>query len=212
MDAFDTPIISGLVVLSTLVFLLNIRSFTRILPALASCLVRWKSNLELENSLQLSRSRNLVAALLFIPFSLLVYELGLYRPQFLQQLPPIWQFPAFAGIFLAYLLLRGYLNWQLEMQDFGLQVFTAANRSFYNYMILFFFLLFAVGGLLQFFLGDLPAKNRILTFLAAAYYLFFLRRRGQILASVCNPFTTILYLCGLEILPTGILVTVAILL
>ena len=69
MNAFDTPIISGLAVLSTLVFLFNIRSFTRILPALVRCLVRWKSNLELENSLQLSRSRNLVATLLFIPFS-----------------------------------------------------------------------------------------------------------------------------------------------
>lgn len=212
MNAFDTPIISGLAVLSTLVFLFNIRSFTRILPALARCLVRWKSNLELENSLQLSRSRNLVAALLFIPFSLLIYELDLYRPQFLQQLSPIWQFPAVAGIFLAYLLLRGYLNRRLEMQDFGSQVFTAANRSFYNYMILLFLFLFAVGGLIQFFLGDLPAKNRILTFLVAMYYLFFLLRRGQIFASVCNPFTTILYLCGLEILPTGILVIVAILL
>lgn len=212
MTAFDTPVISGLVVLYTLLFLVNIRSLLKILPALGDCLNRWKGNLDLEDSLQLSRSRNLIAGILFVPSCLIVYRYGLFEPRFLEQVPEIWRFPAVLGIFLLYLLVRGYLNWQLEMHDYGRTVFTAANRSFFSYLIALFLLLFLIGGILPVFVRTPETRRTVLLVVLAAFYLFYLLRRSQIFASVCNPFITILYLCGLEILPTGLLVFTAVLL
>lgn len=212
MEPSDSPVIAGLAVLSTLLFLLNMRSFLKILPALGDCLNRWKGNVELEDSLQLARSRNLVTAILFIPFCLLIHRYSLYDPRFLGQVPPLWRFPVVAAVFLAYLLLRGYLNWQLELHDHGRQVFTAANRSFFNYAILLLLLLLVVGTATDLFMEDRTLARHILLGVSGLWYLFFLYRRGQIFASVCNPFTTFLYLCGLEILPTGALAASAVML
>lgn len=206
MNPFDTPVISGLAVLSLLLFLLAVRSFLKILPALGDCLRRWKANVDLEDSLQLSRSRNLVAGILVVPFCLLLYTQSLYRPDFLERLPEIWRFPTVLGIFLAYIVLRGYLNWQLEMHDYGKPAFTAANRSFFSFLIMLFLLLFFAAGLADVLVPDPDLRQRLLTFVLAAFYLLYLVRRGQIFASACNPFTTILYLCSLELFPTGLLV------
>ena len=65
---FDNPVFCGLAVVLTLLFMLNLKSFLKIAPSLWDCVVRWKGNLDLEDSIQLSRSRNWIAAILFVPF------------------------------------------------------------------------------------------------------------------------------------------------
>ena len=113
---------------------------------------------------------------------------------------------------LAVLLLRTFLNWQFELGNYRNRVFTAANRSFYNYAILLFVLLVVLGALLS--LGNGPERHvtLVLRLTALLFYLLIVLRRGQIFASACGPFTTFLYLCGLELIPTGVLVATAVLL
>ena len=53
------------------------------------------------------------------------------------------------------------------------------------------------------------AKNAIL-WISALTYLLHLVRKLQILSSSCSIFAGFLYLCALEILPTGVLVTSAV--
>jgi hypothetical protein len=54
--------------------------------------------------------------------------------------------------------------------------------------------------------------NRFLLIESGVIYLIYLLRRGQILSLSCNPLTTFLYLCGLELLPTALLVVSAVIL
>ena len=212
MTELDNPIFSGAAVLFTLLLMLSLRSGQQILPHLLRCLGRWKANIEIEDSLQLSRSRNLVALLLFVPMFMVVFRFSLYRPDFVDELPLLWRFPAVAGALAAYLLLRTFLNWQFKLGNYRNRVYTAANRSFYNYAILLFVLLAVLGALLS--LGNGPERHvtLVLRLTALLFYLLIVLRRGQIFASACGPFTTFLYLCGLELIPTGVLVATAVLL
>ncbi len=202
----NDPIFCGLVVLFTSLFLLNYRSFLKILPYLGQCAWRWKANIDIEDSLQISRSRNAVAAVLFFPFCMAVYSFDLYRPDFLMEFQPLIRFAIVCGVFVVYLLLRSFLNWQFEMQHFGSKVFTAANRSFFNYMIIIFFVVFITGFLMRSTGSGNETTRKVLLWVLGVTYVFYVLRRGEIFRSDCNPFTTFLYLCGLELLPTAALV------
>lgn len=202
----DDPVFCGLAVTFTFLFLLNIRSFFKIIPSLMDSVSRWKGNLELEDSLQLSGSRNLVMVILFVPLCMVAYSHGLYSPDYMDGLTPALRLAATVGSMLAYLVLRTFLNWQLEMSSYRSKTFTAANRSFFNYAIILFAILFPVGGILNMVFKDEALTRVILLHITAITYVIYMFRRGQIFASVCNPFTTFLYLCGLELLPTTALV------
>lgn len=206
MNTIDNPVFCALAVFFTLLFLLNLKSFLKIFPSLWDCVVRWKGNLDLENSIQLSRSRNWIAAILFVPFCMLVYAFGMYTPAFFMSIPSALQLAAVTGVLLIYLLLRTFLNWQLEMHNYGTSVFTAANRSFYNYCIILFFLLFLTGGFLAVVSHNQRLVRAVLLWETGLTYAIYVIRRGQIFASYCNPFSTFLYLCSLELLPTAALV------
>ena len=205
-DFLDNPLFCALAVFFTLLVLLNLRSLLKIAPSLLDCVARWKGNLDLEDSIQLSRSRNWIAAILFVPLCLVAYSHQLYTPDFLEELSPMTRLLAVIGVFLVYLLLRTFLNWQLEMHNFKTPAFTAANRSFYNYCILLFFILLITGGIASLLTADREVVKAILLWETALTYIVYIYRRGQIFASVCNPFSTFLYLCSLELLPTAALV------
>ena len=174
--------------------------------------MRWKGSLDLEDSIQLSRSRNWIAAILFVPFCMVVYSYRLYDPDIIADQPPLIRLGAIAGALVVYLLLRSFLNWQLEMHNYRSKTFTAANRAFLNYVVILFFLLFFTGAVVNVLGGDETLVKQVLLWIIALTYLFFIIRRGQIFASACNPFTTFLYLCSLELLPTAALVISAVLL
>lgn len=202
----DDPVFCGLAVIFTFIFLLSVRSFFKILPSLWDCILRWKGNLELEDSLQLSGSRNLIAVIIFVPLCMVAYSHDLYHPDFFDALPHWIQLPALIACMLVYVILRSFLNWQLEMGSYRTKTFTAANRSFLNFMIILFTVLFPTGAILRIFIGNEELAGAVLLHVAALVYAFHIFRRGQIFASACNPFTTFLYLCGLELLPTAVLV------
>ena len=73
-------------------------------------------------------------------------------------------------------------------------------------LLISFFLLFLAGALLKAFSCDERLTRTVLVWIMAISYLFYIIRRGQIFSSSCNPFTTFLYLCSLELLPTAALV------
>lgn len=202
----DNPVLCGLAVIFTFLFLLSVRSFFKILPSLWDCILRWKGSLDLEDSLQMSGSRDLIAVILFAPLCMVAYSHDLYHPDFMDALRPELGFAALCGCMLAYLILRSFLDWQLEMGSYRTKTFTAANRSFRNYMIIVFTILLPLGAVCRVLTENEELTRSILLHATALTYIFHIYRRGQIFASVCNPFTTFLYLCGLELLPTAVLV------
>ncbi len=212
MHSFDNIVLDVLAVFSVILFVASLGSFMKILPTLLACLSRWKYSLEIEDSHQLAGSRNWVAVVLVIPFCLLAYSYSLYCPDFSQSLPPLQRFAVVACAIVGYFLLRAFLNWQFRSRGRDSATFHAANMSFFNFFILAFLLLFLSGAVLSLFIDNEDVVSKILLRVLEAAYIIYLLIKARILSSVCNPFTTFLYLCALELLPTGALVLSAVLL
>lgn len=206
MNITEDPIFAATAVVCAILFLVFLGTFLRVMPAVLESMGRWKANLEIEDSLQLSKNRNLVAAILYVPLVMIFYHYEIFHPDFLEQIPKLWQFPTVVAIFVAYLLLRAFLNWQIEMQNRSSKTFIAANRSFFNFTILLFLLMFMIVIVFHLFHASMGIERTVLIIAFFALYGFYLFRKGEIFGSVCNPLTTFLYFCTLEIIPTGLMV------
>ena len=66
------------------------------------------------------------------------------------------------------------------------------------------------GGVLSFVGTDTEVIKTAMIWISAFTYALFLLRKTQIFSSSCNFFSAFLYLCALEIIPTGILVVPAV--
>ncbi|MGN1214934.1 MAG: hypothetical protein ACI4TJ_01685, partial [Candidatus Cryptobacteroides sp.] len=143
--AQDNPLFAALAVFFTLLFILGIRSFHNICPYLFGSIFRWKYAVELEDSLQLSRSRNHIALILAVPCCMLVYSYSLFDPGIFNGLSPSAKLLATCAVLLMQVPVRSFLNWQFKMGGSHTKAFQAAGGLFYNYAILLFFLLFTAG-------------------------------------------------------------------
>jgi hypothetical protein len=146
-----------------------------------------------------------------IPAILFIYRYRLYDASFLQGLTADWRLVAVAGVFLGYLLLRTLMYLFLKPKR-RTDHFRMAHYAGFTFFILL--LLPAIAGvtILYFFQANDFIIRSFLYILTALTYLMFLVRKSQILSLSCNPLLTFLYLCGLEILPTGALIATAVLL
>ena len=200
-----------LVVASILLFLLILRSFLTVLPYLRDTVLRARGSAALENSVKVSRDRNLVAAVFLLPAVLLIFRYRLYDPSFLQGVGPDIRLLVIAGVFFGYLLLRYLLSrWARPRRRYD--DYQMAYRAGYTFFILLMMLALATVGILYLVGVDDLIINRFLLIESGVIYLIYLLRRGQILSLSCNPLTTFLYLCGLELLPTALRVVSAVIL
>ena len=198
-----------LVAVSILLFLLALRSFLNVLPYLADNVLRARGSAALENSVRVSRDRNLVALVFLIPAILLIYRYRLFDPSFIRDLSPDFRLLAVAGAFIAFLLLRLLLaRWLRPRRRFD--DFQMAYRAGYTFFILLMMLALATVGILYLVGADDLTVKTFLLIETGVTYLLYLLRRGQILSGSCNPLTTFLYLCGLELLPAALLVVPAV--
>ena len=202
---------SILVAVSVLLVLLALRSFLNVLPYLADNVFRARGSAALENSVRVSRDRNLVAAVFLIPAILLIYRYRLFDIAYFDTLTPDLRLAAVAGVFIVYLLLRFILyRWMRPRRRYD--DYQMAYRAGYTFFILLMMLALTTVGVC--YVLRLPDQT-IKTFLlveAGVVYLLYLFRRGQILSTSCNSLTTFSYLCGLELLPTALLVVPAVIL
>ena len=199
---------SLLVAVSVLLFLLALRSFLNVLPYLADNIFRARGSAALENSVRVSRDRNLVAAVFLIPAILLIYRYRLIDISYFNTLSPDMRLLAVAGVFIGFLLLRFLLyRWMRPRRRYD--DYQMAYRAGYTFFILLMMLaLTTVGVCYVLRLPDLTIKTLLLVE-AGVMYLLYLFRRTQILSMSCNSLTTFLYLCGLELLPTALMVVPA---
>ena len=202
---------SLLVAVSVLLFLLALRSFLNVLPYLADNIFRARGSAALENSVRVSRDRNLVATVFLVPAILLIFRYRLFDIAPFDALSPDMRLLAIAGVFLGYLLVRFLLyRWLRPRRRYD--NYQMAYRAGYTFFILLMMLaLVTVGVCYVLRLPDLTVKTFLLVE-TGVMYLLYLFRRGQILSMSCNSLTTFSYLCGLEFLPTALLVVPAVIL
>ncbi len=204
---FDT-----LALISLIIIILLLDRLVNVFPSLLACLIRWKENINLEKSVKLSRDRDFLAIALVIPFCLTAYRFKLYDPGYMKDLNEPAGLGILIGIFIGYILLRRFCTHLARSRKSRLSAYETASSASYTFFIILTLLLLAIGGILSFLDVDNSTIKNAMIWISGAIYLIFLLRKIQIFASSYNFFTVFLYLCALEIIPTGVLVTSAMIL
>ncbi len=200
----------ALAFISIIFVMFLLRTIVEIFPSILACLFRWKENINIESSVRLSRDRDFAAIAMMIPFCLTAFTFRIYNPGFISTLPDNPRLWATIGIFAAYILLRKTTSLLVHPRRVPQKTLAAAEKSANTFFILLTLTLLAVGSTCNFFDASLNSIRVVSLWLSALIYGLYLIRKLQIFASSCSLFAAFLYLCTLEILPTGILVVTAI--
>ena len=206
MSWADYPLNRWLVIASVLILLACINNFISLMPYLAKALVEWKANIRLEASMPRVRSRNTICMCLMLPFCLIAGRYGLVDMDVFSFCPENLKILTVAGTLAAYFLLRETACLVCRPRKGESAAYKSAKSCERNYFILIVFLLLATTGAMTIFKADDQTIRQVLLVELGVLYLFTLVMKSQILSSSCNPFSTFLYLCALEIIPTGILI------
>ena len=191
-------------------FLLIIRTFVGLVPSLMATVIRWKESLNLEASVKLSRDRNTVAACAAIFFCLTMVTYDIYDLKCLQTLGANSHFWVLIGIFCLFVAIRTFIEHTIRPRRIQTKSYMAVVRVSYSFFIVLTMLLLLMSGIATVSnMNPEHAKNAIL-WISALTYLLHLIRKLQILSSSCSIFAGFLYLCALEILPTGVLIASAV--
>ena len=198
-----------LVLISFFICVLPIRRFVGIFPSLMACIVRWKESVNLDASVQLSRDRDIMAIAMVMPFCLTAGKFDFYSPVWTGQFGADGKLGITIGVFIGYILLRKGLEHVLRPKKMNPKTYRTACKSSHTFFIILTLTLMAMGGVMSFIdVAPMEIKNAML-WVSGATYAVFLLRKTQIFTSSCSFFSGFLYLCALEILPTGALVASA---
>ena len=193
-----------------LVVLLLLRRLLNIFPSLLACLIRGKESFNLEASVKLSRDRDALALAMIVPFCLVALRYRLYSPGFLEGFSENAVTGIYFAVFCVYVLLRALMAWLFRPRKMQQKTYRTAIKASSSFFIIGTLLLLATGGLLDLFnVPEIDVRSAML-WVSALIYAIFLLRKIQIFYSSCSVFVAFLYLCALEMIPTGILVVSAI--
>lgn len=193
-----------------LVVLLLLRRLLNIFPSLLACLIRGKESLNLEASVKLSRDRDALALAMIVPFCLVAFRYCLYSPAILEGFSGNALLGIYFAVFFVYVLLRKLASWLFRPRRMQQKVYAAAVKASSSFFIIGTLLLLATGGVLDLFNVPEADVRSAMLWVSALIYAVFLLRKIQIFSTSCSVFVAFLYLCALEMIPTGILVVSAI--
>lgn len=201
-----------LAIISTVSVIILMRRLLNIYPSLLACIIRWKESINLEASVKHSLDRNMFAVAMIIPFCLIVYRFGIYSPAFMEGINETFSLLIIIGIFGAYFALRRAMIRIMRPKKMNPKTYKAAICCAYTFFIILTLTLFSVGGIMALLKTDPIVTRTAIIWLSAIIYGIYIFRKTQIFTSSCSIFRGFLYLCGLEIFPTGVLVASALIL
>ena len=192
--------------------MLVLRSLVSIFPSLVACLVRAKECFNLEASVKLSRSRDIIATVMVLPFCLLMNRFDIIGTGLAAGLSDNLRIIVIVGGFIVFFLFRIATFRLFRPQRMPQKTYDTAGKAAHTFFAILTLLLLTVAGIMSVIgVEEATVKSAIL-WLSAGIYGLFLIRKIQIFTSNCSVFTAFLYLCALEIIPTGTLVVSAIIL
>lgn len=200
-----------MVIVFTLLSILLFDNILNVLPYLLDNLMRSRAAADLEGNVRRSRDRNIIAMLLIIPFTYVLDHFGIFNPPFLRDISGDIHFLLVFGVFLAYLFLRLVFYFLFFPRRRRPDNYQMAAKASYTFFILMNLLVLPTAWILSLAKAPQAVGMWILTSEMAVLYLFHLIRKFQILGQTFSPLSVFLYLCGLEILPTGLYVASALL-
>lgn len=200
------------IVLSVVLVLIYLKDIIRLIPPLLYALDRKRGGESLEYNVSAARMRNTVALIYTLPFCLIADYCGAYRPGFWRMEPPEWSSAATLGVMLAYFLLRRLCYAAIRPGKMSAESLATMKHSLYNYFIALVSVAVPTIGILPLFSVREDIIRTVFLALTGLAFAFATVRAWQILKSRRSPLPTILYLCGLEILPAAAVVASAVLL
>jgi len=201
-----------LVLISTLLMIALLKRLVNIFPSLIACMVRWKESVNLEASVKNSLDRDMIAATCIFPFCVIVEKFRLYDPAFMAGMSENIRTLVVIGVFLAYCSIRIMMSAIVHTHKKANKSGKTAERSSYTFFIILTLILILTGGTLSFLKVDADVIKTAMLWISGIIYTLSLLRKTQIFVSGCSFFTAFLYLCALEIIPTGALVASALIL
>lgn len=200
------------IVLSVVLVLIYLKDIIRLIPPLLYALDRKRGGESLEYNVSAARMRNTVALIYTLPFCLIADYCGAYRPGFWSMVPPEWSGAATLGVMLAYFMLRRLCYAAIRPGKMSAESLATLKHSLYNYFIVLVSVAVPTIGILPLFSVREDIISTVFLALTGLAFAFATVRAWQILKSRRSPLSTILYLCGLEILPAAAVVASAVLL
>lgn len=197
------------IAVAVVLLLLDLVDLLSIFPALTHTFKNSRGAASLEHSVSVARSRNIAAILAAIPFCLICDRFALYPAEYWAMMPYGISLAIIAGVLFAFITVRHFIYISVRPRRHDSENAQAIHRLLYTFFIILVVIMLATVAWMVF--RDAPDEKirRVLYWEMAVLYAFAFFREGQILASHCNGFSTILYLCALELLPLGMLVASA---
>ena len=202
---FDT-----LAFFSLFIVLLLLKRLVNVYPSLLACLLRSKECFNLEASVKLARDRNIITLAMIVPFCLVTFRFGLYGPRFLNGVESDTELGVYISVFAAYAALRYAALLLFRPRRVPQKIYDTANKAAFSFFNVLTLTLLAIGGIMDLLNADEMSVCNVMLWVSGGIYLLFLLRKAQIFNTSCSIFASFLYLCALEIMPTGILVVSAV--
>lgn len=202
----DYPADYILVMAAAILILTSLRMLMDLYPFLLDSASRWKGCITIDSSIRLKSDRNLLGLIWLLPVVLITDRYGLLTADILGSIKPQWHVFATAGVLAAWFFLRmvGFIICSLKAKK--PETLRTAHKCIFNFIILLASTLIIPVGI--FSIGGVPDSiaHTVVLYVTAAFYLLALLRETQILRTFCGQFRSFLYLCALEIIPTGALI------
>ncbi|MCR5004150.1 MAG: hypothetical protein K5984_07245 [Bacteroidales bacterium] len=199
------PFMEVLIVAATIFTLLNIRNLITIFPLLIESLIHWRGCLNIESSVRTIRARDIVGASLILPFCLLCDYFDILTPSFKEGLSASLSILVTIGLFLLWLIVRILMTYIIQPSRRTRDTWTSAANSPNSFFILATLAIFIASSVMHLTGYDDYLIHKAIIIIITFFYAVSIIRKAQILGSAYGGLSIILYLCALEILPTGLL-------
>lgn len=203
-------LVDVLALISFFIILFLLESLVEIFPSLVACMVRWKESVNLDASVQLGRSRDIIALAMILPFCLVVSRHNLYSMEWMDGIHINGRTGIIIGIFVLYVLLRKFMEHVSRPKRMNGKTYRTACKASHTFFSILTLILLCMAGVLSFIDTNAEVIKNAMLWVSATIYLLYIIRKYQIFVSSCSFFSGFLYLCALEFIPTGAMVASAI--
>ena len=199
----STPFLEILIVLSTVIVILNIRNVISLLPLLFDCLIHWRGCLNIESSVRSIRARDIVAASLILPFCLMCNRYGIICDP---SIGTVKSLLITIGVFLLWIIVRLVLTHVIRPPRRSRDTWASAANSVNSFFVMTTMAALVTCCVMVFLNCEEISIHKAILIIITFFYAVAVIRKAQILGSAYGGLSIILYLCALEVVPTGLLI------
>ena len=192
-------------IISLLLVITMLRKIVNILPQVFKCALRSKESTNLDSDVKSSLDRDITAAVFIIPFCLTISRYDIINFRFMEGMSQELCLGITAAVFVSYTLFRIFTSKLFQPRRHRLSP-RVKDRSERTFFIMISICTLACSWIMNIMNAEPETIRNTIIWISAAIYLLYLVRKFQIFSSYCSVFTSFLYLCALEIIPTGTLV------